>query len=122
MWNSIKYLVIRYKIPLMVLVLIWAFIFFINYFAIQPYRRQNKELLKEMKQREKKNELIEIELKKDSLELVEKSKLIHKYEIQEQKYKDSKPLIKIKYEKVKTDYYSNDVVNRKRIFTELANE
>jgi hypothetical protein len=118
----IKLFLIKYKTLFIGVLLVWAFIAFINYFAIRPYVEQNKALIKSIKKREIENKTLNKIIKKDSILLAKKTKLIEKYEKEEKRYKDLKPLIQIKYEKIKTDYYSNDVVKRKRIFTKLANE
>jgi len=100
-------------------ILIFLLLYF---FAVSPIIQQNNRLKKEIKNRKKENEIITKELKKDSILLLEKSEIINRLEKEEQKFKDLKPLIQIKYEKAKTNYISNDLNERRRIFSKLANE
>lgn len=119
---NLKMFLTKYKNAIIAVILVWAFIAFINYFAISPFRKESKELKREIKLIKKENELLEKELKKDSILLLQKSILIEQYEKDEQRYKDLKPLIQIKYEKAKTDYISRSVSERRDVFSKLANE
>jgi len=117
-WNLLK----QYKTPLIAVALVWAFIAFLQYYAISPLKAQTKELQKEVKKREKENEALKKELTKDSIILIEKEKRIKTLEAKEQAYKNLEPKIILKYEKVKTDFISRPVNERRRIFAKLANE
>jgi len=112
----------RYKTPLIAVALVWAFIAFLQYYAISPLKEQTNELKKEVKKREKENEALKQELKKDSILIVKKEAKIKVLEEKQKYYQNLEPKIKIKYEKAKTDYISRDVIERRRIFAKTANE
>lgn len=112
----------RFKIPILAVVAVWGFIGFVQYYAISPLVQQNAELKQDIKAREKENKLLSRQFTKDSILLVESEKRVEELEKKEQEFKELIPKIIIKYEKQKTDFISRPLSERRRIFSELANE
>jgi hypothetical protein len=118
----IKLLLTKYKFPLIAVALVWGFISFVQYFAISPLNNEIKDLKKEVKIREKLNVQLKAKVSKDSLLIIESDKFILILEEKEKYYNGLSPKIQLKYEKAKTDYYSKSILDRRRVFTGLANE
>lgn len=120
--NQIKSFFIKYKIPLIIVLLVWFFISVVEFLAISPLRSYNKELKEQIKIRAKENLSLRMKIRQDSIDLSEKDKKIKAFDSLEIHYKELINKNKLDYEKQKNNYNNRPVNERRRIFSKLANE
>lgn len=118
----IKQFLNKYKFPIVAVALVWLFISFVQFFAISPLSSEIDFLKRQVEKRNDENQALKNKVKKDSIELAKSDKRIEALEQKELFFINLNPQIDQKYENEKKFYYSNDVIERRRIFSKYANE
>ena len=120
--NSIVIFLKKYKLPLIAVVLVWGFITFVQIFAISPLKKQNRELRQEIKERAKVNDSLKLKVSTDSIILIKKDQKIQAFDTLQAYYENLIIKNKQDYENQKRDYLGRSIIERRRIFSKLANE